>query len=260
MSTLLPGSSMPGIGSRSPPASSSEPVTPRTSPHPPTWRPTPASPPVTRSSGSSIKGERPARSGNRKVPSGLGWLVTEPLPPAASWKGSYAARSAVGLPHLRLRMVARDFRSRLRHQQRRVRLLSNTSELQCLWPRGSSRDEATILHDLVRAIDGDHTHKTITSSVQSQEPLVLCLMADHPDLIGLRGADELNPAAVPIRPEIRHRRRCLCVTRIERVLGSQSSLLRRVRPMLEPHDLTVEQGIWPVRDISSGVNSWYADA
>jgi hypothetical protein len=56
----------PTSASEPSPASSSRSATPPTSSPRRTWPPTPA-PPVTRSSGSSIKGEHPARTGNRKL-------------------------------------------------------------------------------------------------------------------------------------------------------------------------------------------------
>ncbi len=102
-------------------------------------------------------------------------------------------------------------------------------------------------------VDGGGAGEPVSHPVERDERgLVLAAAGEH-DLVGLGRSHELDAIPVPVTPEVRHGDEGRGAVREERVDRSAVSLVRRIRPVLQPHR-EVHDTVRPVRDVPGRVH------
>ena len=101
----------------------------------------------------------------------------------------------------------------------------------------------------------ERADETPGASEHRDEPaLVERAVHDGHVVVAAEVADALDLAVVLVGPHERHRRERLGrgAVAVEQAARRRDSLLGRVRPVLEPHQLTAEQRVRPARDVAGG--------
>ncbi len=139
--------------------------------------------------------------------------------------------------------------------RRRPRVGHGRAMLERGVPRRALGDQPAVLHHLARAVEAERADDAVAGAEQRHELAVVeRAVGDVHVLVATNHADALDLAVVLIRPHERHRRerRRFRVGGEQQALRDVDALLGRIRPVLEPHELAVEQRVGPPRDVARG--------
>ena len=120
-------------------------------------------------------------------------------------------------------------------------------------PRRPLGDQPPVLHDVPGPVETERADEPVVAAEQRDElPVVERAVRDVHVRVAGDHADRLDLAVVLVRPDERHRRERAPSLTGEQALRGVDALLGRVRPVLEPHHLPVEQLVRPARDVAGG--------